>query len=90
MTHDRSKEQHVARLHVPADQVVAVAELREGIRIDPGLAEAHRILGYALGQKGDFSGSVEAYRRATSLAPGNPALERELAEAERMAGQSAK
>ena len=47
----------------------AVAVLRVLIAMAPRLAEAHRLLGVALGETGNLAGAEEAYRTALALEP---------------------
>ena len=46
-----------------------MAKHREGIRLKPGVAGAHYLLGNALHLKGDVDGAIAAFRRAIALTP---------------------
>jgi tetratricopeptide (TPR) repeat protein len=50
----------------------AIAEYREALRQQKDLAEAHCNLGAALRSRGDFAGSLEAYRRGHELGSKKP------------------
>src|SRR6185503_16000394 len=43
--------------------------LEEAVRVDPGSAEAHFMLGWVRERGGDLEGAVEAYQEALRLAP---------------------
>lgn len=45
----------------------AISALREGIRLDPGLALTHAWLGRALGESGRIQEAIESYEHALSL-----------------------
>ena len=51
------------------DLAAAKEALAEALRLDPGHAEAHTLLGYALGQLGDLSAALPHLRRAVLLRP---------------------
>jgi len=59
-----SSRQNHAQRHAEA-----VAYLRAAVAIRPGSAEAHSLLGIALGATGDLDGAIEAYQRAVALNP---------------------
>jgi tetratricopeptide (TPR) repeat protein len=50
---------------------LAIRNFQESITLDPSSAEAHFLLGFALGEKGKTNESLEAVRKAIAL---NPAL----------------
>lgn len=54
------------------DSERAVALLREGVRLHPDLAEAHRALGETLFLLRDFAGAVPVLERAEQLEPTEP------------------
>lgn len=47
----------------------AIPAFREAIRLDPGVAEAHRSLGLTLQGKGDFDGALATFREALRIDP---------------------
>jgi tetratricopeptide (TPR) repeat protein len=49
-----------------------IAEFRTAIRLQPDFAEAHCNLGQVLREQGDFSGSLESYRRGHELGSRKP------------------
>ena len=61
--------QTVSRLLREGRQAEAAAALRVLITMAPGLAEAHRLLGVALGEMSELAGAEAAYRAALSLDP---------------------
>ena len=63
----------------------AIAAFREGIRINPDIAQGHGNLGVALFRKGDFAGAVESLRKAAELDPAFRSLDGMRADAERLA-----
>lgn len=69
------QEQHTrletaSRLLRDGRRAEAVAALRVLITMAPRLAEAHRLLGVALGELGELAGAEAAYRTALSIEPG--------------------
>jgi Flp pilus assembly protein TadD len=50
----------------------AIRAFKKAVEIDPKYAQAHRELGYALVQQGDFSGAVEHFKKYLELAPAGP------------------
>ena len=42
------------------------------MRLDEGHADAHRLLGFVLGQQGDFTGALSHLERAVALQPESP------------------
>ena len=65
--------------HSSGHTAEAEAALREAVRLDPDEARAHYELGLARASAGDLQGAALALRRATVLAPGLVAAQRELA-----------
>jgi Flp pilus assembly protein TadD len=54
----------------------AVKKFRTAVRYEPRLYQAHGSLGYALKQRGDFSGAMAAYEHCLKLRPNyTPAIE---------------
>jgi Flp pilus assembly protein TadD len=47
----------------------SVVALRQAVKLDPALVEAHFNLGLALGQRGDLEGASVQFRQATALRP---------------------
>jgi Flp pilus assembly protein TadD len=50
----------------------AVRAFKKAVELDPKYAQAHRELGYALVQQGDFNGAVEHFKKYVELAPSAP------------------
>ncbi|HEV8336963.1 MAG TPA: tetratricopeptide repeat protein [Candidatus Polarisedimenticolia bacterium] len=50
----------------------AVRAFKKAVELDPKYAQAHRELGYALVQQGDFNGAVEHFKKYIELAPSAP------------------
>ena len=73
--------QTVSRLLRDGRRAEAVAALRVLIAMAPQLAEAHRLLGVALGEMGELAGAEAAYRTALSLDPNMARAATGLAEA---------
>jgi tetratricopeptide (TPR) repeat protein len=61
--------QTASRLLQEGRRAEAVAALRVLIAIAPRLAEAHRLLGVAMGETGELAGAEAAYRTALALDP---------------------
>lgn len=61
--------QTASRLLQEGRRAEAAAALRVLIAMAPRLAEAHRLLGVALGETGDLAAAEEAYRTALALDP---------------------
>ena len=61
--------QTVSRFLREGRRAEAAAALRVLINMAPGQAEAHRLLGVALGEMGELAGAETAYRQALSLDP---------------------
>jgi Flp pilus assembly protein TadD len=57
----------------------AIAEYREGLRLNPENDSAHYNLGIALGAKGTLDGAIAETRAAVRLNPNNPVLHYSLA-----------
>ena len=53
-----------------ADSRAVIAELREAVRLRPGLAEAHNTLGLVFVQAGDDAAGIASLREAVRLDPG--------------------
>jgi superkiller protein 3 len=51
------------------DTAGAIAEYRQGLRLDPNNAEAHNGLGKALRDKKDFEGAMAEFKKALQLKP---------------------
>jgi tetratricopeptide (TPR) repeat protein len=66
----------------------AAEECRAAVRVRSELAEAHAMLGLALGALEDDAGAVSAHRRATALRPTSPAVLNECANALMDAGET--
>src|SRR5439155_6188497 len=52
-----------------ADPKQVIAEFREAVRLRPGYAEAHNIVGRVLIQGGDNEGGIAEFRQALLVAP---------------------
>ena len=59
-------------LEAKGDVGGAIAEYREAIRLEPGLAEAHNCLGSAYRAEGDPDNAMIEYRAALRLQPDLP------------------
>lgn len=66
--HPHSAVAHLALGHATAD----IAQLRQAIKLDPKMMDAHVELGALLEANRDFKGAIAAFRRAAALAPSNP------------------
>jgi tetratricopeptide (TPR) repeat protein len=64
---------------LPGRGAESAAALAEAVRLEPAHASAHYQLGVVLAAGGDVPGAIAALRRATDLAPGLVAAQRELA-----------
>ena len=76
---------HAERL-LARDPKLAETQAREILRVVPGSADAHHVLGIALGLQGDFTGALSALRRAVKLAPQHPHAWRALGDQLTLAG----
>ncbi len=68
-------------LHVDPASAAPVSLLRLALQADPGLAEAHHLLGRVHLQQGRRQEALESHRKATVLTPGNSRFHTELARA---------
>jgi tetratricopeptide (TPR) repeat protein len=54
------------------DEVKALADYEEAVRLKPDLWRAHYMRAYSLEGRGDHAAAIEGYTRAAKLAPDNP------------------
>jgi tetratricopeptide (TPR) repeat protein len=67
-SHPRSALAHFALGQATAD----AAELRQAIKLNPRMPDAHMELGSVLERQRDLAGALAAFKRAAELAPKNP------------------
>lgn len=72
------------------DLLVAEAQFRRALTIDPGYGDAYGNLGSALAQQGDDAGALDILLDGASYAPSNPEIQNNLANVLTMQGDYAR